>query len=395
MDVDLDVNKGLRIALFSKFPPIQGGESGKAFWLAKWLAEKGCKVYVFTNYLEFDLDNKTNKLDIDVPNLFVYSTYSLNKEKTIPVTDLSSERLLSLALNKLSDIDVDIVWGWYMFPYSFAAYTYALLNDKPFVIQHAGSDMFRHCTDQRVRELIERMFSYSKLTFTYHHCKEFVEKLGASEMYFLRPTISNAFNHRKNKDEFGKSVGKVYAFLGKLNRAKGIYHLIESFEQSSQNNKLIIIGNGHSFSKIETIVEESNANITLLRSVHPYEVADILEGVDAVVVPEYQFGVARHKSLIPLECLRVGVPVIISEQISYLYGELQSYFIKVLPSEIRSFSEVLDDWEEVEKKQLQINEDYDRIQELVGRFDSYAEGVYNSLQKLVSKNPEETPSNCE
>ena len=42
----------MKICIISKYPPIQGGVSSAAYWLAKGLGEEGDKVFVISNCWE-------------------------------------------------------------------------------------------------------------------------------------------------------------------------------------------------------------------------------------------------------------------------------------------------------------------------------------------------------
>ena len=44
----------MRICMISKFPPIEGGESSKAYWLARELGNRGHAIHVVTNALDVE-----------------------------------------------------------------------------------------------------------------------------------------------------------------------------------------------------------------------------------------------------------------------------------------------------------------------------------------------------
>ena len=93
----------MKICLISKYPPIQGGESSKAYWLAKGLGKIGHKVYVVTNSWEVENDYRERIFSDDIKylqpkNVKLFSTNSFSPEFFIPYFNPMSLKLISLGL---------------------------------------------------------------------------------------------------------------------------------------------------------------------------------------------------------------------------------------------------------------------------------------------------------
>jgi glycosyltransferase involved in cell wall biosynthesis len=56
----------MKICIIAKYPPIEGGESSKAYWLARALGQRGHEVHVVTNALEVEEEYREQLSDYDL-----------------------------------------------------------------------------------------------------------------------------------------------------------------------------------------------------------------------------------------------------------------------------------------------------------------------------------------
>ena len=99
-----------RIAVISKYPPIEGGISSKTFWLSTALAEHGHEIHVVTDRIglapEYSLQPYE---DInDTKNLFVHRA-STELPWHIPNNNHSDLDLLNTAVQVIKETNTDVI----------------------------------------------------------------------------------------------------------------------------------------------------------------------------------------------------------------------------------------------------------------------------------------------
>ena len=107
----------MRICFISKYPPIEGGVSSKAYWLAKALGERGHEVHIVTNSLEVE-DEYREELDPNDPNFMPKNVYVHSTDPSptieanpshIPFSKMYCEKLASLAIEVIEDYNIDLI----------------------------------------------------------------------------------------------------------------------------------------------------------------------------------------------------------------------------------------------------------------------------------------------
>ncbi|MGR5208782.1 glycosyltransferase family 4 protein [Vibrio sp. PNB23_22_7] len=109
------------------------------------------------------------------------------------------------------------------------------------------------------------------------------------------------------------TIRKAYTFgyVGRLEREKGIFDLIEAFRLSKQDNprsSLLIVGSGSCEAKLKEIVD-SMAGITLLQGTSQSQLVEIYNSFNYLVFPSRA---SESLGLIPIEAMMCGVPVLCS-----------------------------------------------------------------------------------
>jgi glycosyltransferase involved in cell wall biosynthesis len=113
----------MRICLISKYPPIEGGESAKAYWLAKALGERGHEVHVVTNTWEVESDYRelieTDDLNsaYQPKGVYVHNTDPFIEPAYIPYSRPYTEKIASLAIDIIKEYDLQLIDSWYILPY--------------------------------------------------------------------------------------------------------------------------------------------------------------------------------------------------------------------------------------------------------------------------------------
>ena len=157
----------VKVLFIGKYPPIEGGTATAAYWRNKELQKYNFIFEVVTSIPE---DNEY-KIEYSETDKHVH----LLCEKTpwhIPYSQLFSEKLISKALEVANINKIDVVEGNYLFPYGFAAYVVSKVINRPLILRHAGSDLYRISTNSMFVTLLKEMASQAKIVVTNDESKE-------------------------------------------------------------------------------------------------------------------------------------------------------------------------------------------------------------------------------
>ncbi len=370
----------LNILFISKYPPIEGGEAAKIYWLAKGLGERGHNIYIVSNCQEVEEEYSITIDAYDINNLQpknvkLFSTSPLNKTSFIPLYNPYSEKLTSLALEVAKEYNIDLIIGWYLLPYVIAAHNTAKILNKKFLLQHAGSDINHILLNPYLYSYLEKIILDADYVMAYYSMIPFFQQMGVQNIFHHKPAFADYFNINQKgidwKKDYNLDIVKeeTYLFLGKMSKRKGIELVLKVFKNNVKNKNLVIFGNGKEKKHLKK--EYSSANIHFLKAVPPWQIPSILNSAKAVIVPEYNFGVKQHKSRVPVESLLCGAVPIISNQISKKYGSLKDYFPEFNPLDSNSLSLLINNNKLLNNLEGKIKKNYNNIKEKVGSFDNY------------------------
>jgi glycosyltransferase involved in cell wall biosynthesis len=144
----------VRICFVGKYPPIQGGVSSESYWAVRGLAEAGHEVFVVTNAAEVEPAFRIRLQPADTPELApafpgggavqVFRPEHLSRRLShIPQGNPFVSKLAGLATQVIREFDCEVVVGSYFEPFGVAASLAASWTRRPYLIQHAGSDLDR------------------------------------------------------------------------------------------------------------------------------------------------------------------------------------------------------------------------------------------------------------
>src|SRR6266850_746166 len=115
----------MRICIFGKYPPIQGGVSTRTYWLAQGLAKLGHAVHVVTNAKEATLPYRMFMRDEDWArcngrygegSVTVHWTECDKREWHIPSGTPYVTKLASLGLELARAQGIDLIYSYYVEP---------------------------------------------------------------------------------------------------------------------------------------------------------------------------------------------------------------------------------------------------------------------------------------
>jgi glycosyltransferase involved in cell wall biosynthesis len=261
----------MKIAIFGKYPPIQGGVSMRTYWLAHGLAKLGHTVHVITNAQEAGAPYRMYMCEDDwarcegeygAGSVKVHWTESYNaREWHIPRGTPFVTKLTSLGLELAYKQSIDIIVSYYVEPYCLAAHIVAQATGLPQVVRTADSDagrlwqlpQFAACYNHIFKSasaivyspsLIPKMISIGvesdRITSNPEKHVNLLELFApdgpALDVEKLRHEVSSAGQDQFRQSLFGEfdpslSYCGVY---GKLGKAKGTYQLLAALKRMKE-----------------------------------------------------------------------------------------------------------------------------------------------------------------
>ncbi len=358
----------MKICLFGKFPPIQGGVSSLTYITAHRLAENGNQVYVITNanevescykqYLDVEDFQKLEKQYFN-GSVKVYNTSELAKYSFIPFSNPYSSKLLGLGFKVINDLKPDLLIGWYFEPYGVVASLLAKQFNIPCIIRHAGSDIRRLSQNIDLGEAYKLMLLNANYLVTSFNSKSLnrIKELGitSEKLLFVKgfrlpPYFSdNAskldINIWKNKAKLWFDTLQIDSALkiklkdinsktfdntkttigiyGKVGQTKGSYDLIKVISDLAKENlefNFVIIAAGN-YPALERFYSELIQNkyladrLFILPIIANWKIPSFIRSLDICCFLERDFSIEFHSPKIPFEILSSGQCLVISKEI--------------------------------------------------------------------------------
>ncbi len=378
-----------------KYPPIEGGESSKAYWLTRALGERNHKVTILSTCQEVEENYKikinANELkELQPKNVSLYSTNPFYYLNFIPKYNPLSEKLTSLGLEILRESEQNLILGWYLLPNAIAASNLSDISGAPFIFQHAGSDISNLLLNPATNIYLMHIIKKADLILSYPSTENFFKSITDAPIYIHRPKISPEFNPRGNKinlfEEFGLDENReTMLFLGKVSKKKGIGYLLDAFSKNCEDKNLLIIGCGDNLEKYKLSYSEKD-HIYFLDSVPPWKVPSLLRSVNSVVVPETDFGIRMHRSRVPLEAICTNTPLLVSEEVNNnLKNRLSGCYTYSNTKEVNEFSKAIEEVMFNESLRRELIESCDERRHDLQKFKEYVDSIEEVLLEIIKE----------
>ena len=332
----------LKVCMVSKYPPIEGGMSSRAYWTAKALGELGHEVHIVTNALEVE-DEYREEFHLTDPNyqpknVFVHSTdpsptIEANPSH-IPFSKMYCEKLASLTIKVIEDYNIDLIDSRYLVPYCVAGYIAKTMTGIPQVISHAGSDLQRLYPSPYLKTLLEKTLKQADKIITNPEATPLFSTLSipATKISELPQVFvdTTAFNPQVEPFDLKQYITNqkytsetpVIAYIGKITHHLGNKSLPELLKACSKICKdflLLIVANGNRLKEFKALVEkEGLTDKTLfLPFLPPWKMPSILKACTCLVALENDSSpvLSHHVSTVPGEAIAVGKSILISKEI--------------------------------------------------------------------------------
>lgn len=353
----------MRICLISKYPPIEGGESSKAYWLARGLGEKGHEVHVVTNAWEVESKYR-EKLEVDdlkqlhPKNVSIHNTNPFVDPFFIPYTKPYTEKIASLTVDIIREYNLQLIDSWYILPYAISGYIAKTITGRPQILRHAGSDITRLFNSPYLNTLFIEIFKRVDKIVTYPSGKSFFENLGIPEDKIFLNKVSvdtNAFSPNADAFDLTKYTDKninvpILTYIGKVGITKGIFELTQALSNIKEEFILLLVCGGESNNqrlKLDIENKRVGNKTIILHFVPPWKIPSIMKISTCIVIPERDFPILTHTPILPREAMSVGRCTMLSEELynknKGVYPELENgvHTVVVNPKNIDDFKNKL------------------------------------------------------
>ena len=354
----------LKICLIAKYPPIEGGESSKAYWLARVLGERGHEIHIITNAWEVEtkyrekIESEDLEKDYQPKNVYVWNTDPFINPRFIPYFTPYTEKLVNKSIEVIEEYGIDVIDSWYLLPYGIAGFLAKAITGKPLIIRHAGSDIGRLFNSPSLRTLFIRIFERTDKIVTYPNTVSFFRSLGIpKEKIFINRKVSvntEIFTPEGPRFILEDNVGKkmeevpVITYIGKLSRAKGVYELVEAIARIKEEFLLLFVTQNKDLKEFQEFVRQKGLKkkTVFLGFLPPWKIPSIIRSSTCVVVPERDFPIPHHMPILPREVIACGRCLILSKELYEKYKKLgfedKENCIVVNPKDIPNFRMALE-----------------------------------------------------
>jgi len=399
------IDNNLKICFISKYPPIEGGESSKAYWLAKALGERGCEVHVVTNAWEVENDYREQIEADDLnsayqpKNVFVHNTDPFVESSYIPYSKPYTEKIASLAIDIIREYDLQIIDSWYILPYVISGLLAKTIIGRPQIMRHAGSDISRLLSSAYLGTLFTSIFEKVEKIITYPSMRESFLSLGIpEEKLFYNTKVSvdtRAFNPEVNPIDLSLYTDKnidglpVITYIGKIGVTKGIYELAEAASKIKNDFLLLFVSKGKGLDRFKEYVKKLHLQdkTLFINFVPPWKIPSIIKKSTCIVIPERDFPVVQHTPILPREVMAVGKCLILSNE---LYAKRRSQDIRdeenvlvVDPKNIEQFKGLLEKVIKQPDYAEKIGQKARIVSKKIERFDEYVEDTIYLYREII------------
>jgi len=299
-----------RIAILSKYPPLEGGIAAKTYWMARGLAKKGREVHIITDSLNVGgkyLIKNGDEPDETLPNLYVHRPTG-EMPWHIPESDEQSLALLALILRVIRDHDIEVLDTSYLIPYGIIGGLAKRITGVRHVLRHGGSDIEKFLKGDALNPLLQDTITHADIVITEDRHVDLFKKLN-SNIITQPPYVvdTEAFLLPD-----ARSKKKRVAVIGKVNyhwRHKGLHQIADIMRSFADEVECIFVCQGNGLSDFRKFLGEDYKKYKWQRFVVPWDMPRFLSKIDALFIFE---GSLPHPvvSNLAMEALCSGVGII-------------------------------------------------------------------------------------
>lgn len=370
-----------RIAILSKYPPLEGGIAAKTYWLARGLAVRGHMVHVITHGTragrQYRITNGESDPDA-LPNLQVHRIED-DMPWHIPEDDESVLALLDLTIRVVREHEVQILDTGYLVPYGLVGHLVKSSMGVCHVIRHGGSDLEKFLKKGILETVLKEAIAGADMVITEERHQGLLESINSHLVChptYVPDAESFAPVNRLRPRYRLASIGKINYYW----QHKGLQFVAKIMGELTEQFECLVVGQGKGTSDFQKSLGTGIVSKLIWRPfIPPWEMPGLLNQLDGIFI--FESGLPhRTVSNVALEALCSGIGVITDRtDFTKMYRNLvtigKNQVLVVYPSESSSAAEMITQWVQERARTTQPAQQHITYQEYL----STTESVYIDL----------------
>jgi len=339
-----------KIALLSKYYPLEGGVAARTYWLARGLARRGHEVHIIADRPEAGGEYRSqgdSKPGEKLSNFFVHRpAYEIPWH--IPESDEQSLALLDTTLDVIKKHSIDILDTGYLAPYGMVGHLAKCITGVRHVVRHGVSDVEDFLKKGVLNSLLQGTVRSADAVITEERYADLFKPLN-SHTYIQHPYIvdTQAF-----AIPYAGGERKHLAYVGKINYywdRKGLRQISDHMHNLVDRFDCTLVHQGIGLQEIQKALGKNTiSEYAWPGFMAPWEMPRFLSKIDALFVFEKP---APHSpvSNLAMEALCSGVGIITN------YADFQKDYENIIsindnqvlvinPAELFSTSSAITSW---------------------------------------------------
>jgi len=339
-----------KIALLSKYPPLEGGIAAKTYWLARGLAARGHEIHVITHGIssgrEYRIEGDERE-PTTISNLWVHRPPD-EIPWHLPEDNEYALALLDLTINVIREYSIQILDSGYLIPYGILGHLAKCLTGTYHVVRHGGSDLEKFLKGEFFETVLGETITNADVVIT--------DKLHRD---MLVPMNSNVICHPAYvPDAIKFAIANIsqpryrLASIGKINyywQHKNLASVARIMQKLTGGFECLVVGQGKGMTAFQQSLEpDTVAGIKWRPFVAPWEMPHLLNQLDGIFI--FESGLPHPVvSNLALEAMCSGVGIITDrEDFIETYRDIikidKNQVVVVSPTESSSAAEVISQW---------------------------------------------------
>jgi glycosyltransferase involved in cell wall biosynthesis len=339
-----------KIALLSKYPPLEGGIAAKTYWLARGLAKRGHTIHVITHGVltgqEYRIQGAESLADT-MSNLSVHRPPD-EIPWHIPEDNEYALALLDTTINVIREHGIQIIDTGYLVPYGIIGHLAKLITGVRHIVRHGGSDLDKFLKKRVLGTLLDEAIASADTVITE---KGEEKKLGA-----LASNLAYQPAYVPDESVFRQYITQQprwrLATIGKINyhwEHKALNSIVDIMVQLAPQFECLIVGQGKGLADFrQSLSPKIRASFKWTSFVPPWQMPNLLNQLDAIFVFESKLPHPVISNLV-LEAIWSGAGIITDRQdLAETYRDVvtlsKNQVLVVSPTEASSSAQIITQW---------------------------------------------------
>ncbi len=339
----------LKLALLSRYPPIEGGISAKTYWLARGLTLRGHEVHVITHP---GSAGGEYRLEGD-PNLQADDLVKVHRPSEIPwhlpEDQEQSLGLLDTASRVGEEYGITIIDSDYLVPYGIVGHLAKMSTGAKNILRHGGSDIEKFLKRGILDRLLRETVFGADVIVTEPIHEALFSKLASGQVVTQPPYVPDDTVFVPDVES---GVRHRLAFVGKINyywQHKRLDNVVAIMQHLADDFDCWFVAQGNGLDRLrESLDRDFVSRAQWHPFVHPDRMPGVLRQIDALFVFETRLPHPVVSNIV-LEALATGVGIITDRRdfidtYRDMFDTGDDHVLVISPDETRAAAQAIQSW---------------------------------------------------